>query len=222
MYCLMVNLQKGLIGCWTMDGVDLIEGVMKDRSGFDQHGVINGNITKGHESPLGEACEFDGENGSIDMENNSWATEQISIVMWAKKHVDSGTENDYAIFSTDGEDNDLLFQFTSDRLRFWGRTSPESGTRRDIDFKVGKWYHIAVVYEYGDETVYFYVDGEEYPTDGDQFGMCGRETLHIGERTGNSRTFDGQISDVRVYNRTLSQKEIKILYNMRNRRVRKS
>lgn len=213
-----MNLRKGLVGYWTMDDRDVDNGLIRDRSVFEGHGDLLNGVTTGVDAPIGQGCGFDGDDDTVDAENNGWNTDEITIVLWARTTEDTGTENDNAVFSTDGGDNDLLLQFSSNRLRFWGRTYPESNTAHNFDFEVGEWYHIAVVYKYGGSEVEFYVNGDRSVETGDEFGIPGRETFHIGSRRGSSRTFPGDIANVRVYNRTLSEEEIKALYDMRSLR----
>lgn len=158
------------------------------------------------------ALEFDGVDDTVNIQNDKWNSDEITISLWAKTDENTGTENDNAVFSTDGSDNDLLFQFSSDRLRFWGRTNPESSTNLGYNFEVGTWHHLAVSYKYNTSTVDFYINGEKYEKSGDKFGLPGRETLHIGSRKGGGRVFPGQIDDVKLYDRTLSSSEINSIY----------
>lgn len=158
------------------------------------------------------SLEFDGSDDTINMENQIWSSDEITISLWALTEENTGTENSNAVFSTDGNDNDLLFQFSSDRLRFWGRTNPESSTNLDYNFEVGKWYHLAVSYKYNTSTVDFYINGEKFEKNGDKFGIPGRKTIHIGSRKGSGRVFPGKIDNVKLYDEKLSSSQINSIY----------
>ena len=206
-----IELDESLVAYWTLDQSQSNSTHVFDVSGNGQHAEIT-ETKFVEDSERGSVMEFNGENSTIDAVNKKWDSEEITVLMWGKTHIDSGTENDYAVLSTDGGDNDLLFQFTSDRLRFWGRTSPESNTRENYDFNIDQWHYIGVAYEYGEENVEFIADNDRNSGEGDRFGMAGRETFHIGSRRGSSRTFEGRISNLIIFDRVLEDNEISAFY----------
>lgn len=90
-------------------------------------------------------------------------------------------------------------------------------TNSDLQFETGKWYHVAMVFDGGNVTVYF--NGKEKLT-----GNCGKSSVSLGakhtdtEASGrcfwigysyaNDRYMDGKISEARIWNRCLSADEI--------------
>lgn len=57
------DLHKGLVGHWSMDDRDVDNGIIRDRSAFDNHGTLNGGIVTGVSSPVGRGFEFTSGNG---------------------------------------------------------------------------------------------------------------------------------------------------------------
>ena len=91
--------------------------------------------------------------------------------------------------------------------------SGSEGTAEIID---GEWHHVAVVFA-NDETpniedIVFYIDGEldELSLVGNtEINTSGANTVRIGaSRTLANRGFTGQMDDIRIYNRALTQEEI--------------
>lgn len=90
-------------------------------------------------------------------------------------------------------------------------------TSSDLQFETGKWYHVAMTFSNGTVKVYF--NGMEKLT-----GNCGKTSVSfgaahsdteastrcfwIGYSYASDRYLDGKISEVRIWNRTLSADEI--------------
>jgi hypothetical protein len=61
----------------------------------------------------------------------------------------------------------------------------------------------------------FYVDGEHSGATNQDAGipMAGTANTYIGNRDEEDRGFDGQISELKIWNRILTESEINYLYN---------
>ncbi|MDP1706904.1 MAG: LamG domain-containing protein [bacterium] len=84
---------------------------------------------------------------------------------------------------------------------------------------LGKWYHVVVTRAVGATAPSnFYINGlsnqyTENQASATAGAVAGTTNVIIGNNTGQTATFDGRISDVRVYNRVLSAAEILAIYN---------
>lgn len=75
------------------------------------------------------------------------------------------------------------------------------------------WHHIAVTATTSG-TVFFYVDGTQYPANSSYNPTYSFTTsAGIGGWPNNGYTFEGNIDELSVYNRVLSQAEIQAIYN---------
>lgn len=96
-------------------------------------------------------------------------------------------------------------------------SSSQNITSSDLQFEINKWYHLAVTFNAG--SVKIYVNGQEKAsgkagistvsfdtkhTDDESAGRC----FWIGYSYRNDRFFDGVVSEVRIWNRSLSAEEI--------------
>ncbi len=90
-------------------------------------------------------------------------------------------------------------------------------TSSDLQFETGKWYHVAVTFSNGNVTVYFNgipkLTGKCGKTSV-SFGQThtdesdGRRCFWIGYSYASDRYMDGKISEVRIWNKTLTEAEI--------------
>lgn len=90
-------------------------------------------------------------------------------------------------------------------------------TNSDLQFETGKWYHIAVAFDNGNVKVY--INGSEKLS-----GNVGKSSVSLGAKHhneddggrvfwigysyANDRYFDGDISEVRIWNKTLTKDEV--------------
>ena len=81
-------------------------------------------------------------------------------------------------------------------------------------FTTGTWYHVVVAYTSSNATLY--INGVSKGTQSGTFGSnFGTRLMRVGTRCTGANWFNGVISDVRVYNSTLSVSDIQELYNTR-------
>ena len=73
------------------------------------------------------------------------------------------------------------------------------------------WQHIATVHS--GTNVIFYKNGSAIGSSTTSINLTTAQNVTIGNNTGGTRAFDGQISDVKVYNSALSASEIKKIYD---------
>jgi hypothetical protein len=86
--------------------------------------------------------------------------------------------------------------------------------------KLNEWQHVAVFYDRSSAAndPRIYINGSEVAVT-ENFSISGSietdaaQDLFIGNGADTSRTFDGTIDDIRIYNYELSPDEIKVLYN---------
>ncbi len=125
---------------------------------------------------------------------------QISTIM--------GIEGNFLLRIGDAGVPDNQLQIASNR----------NNTNSDLQFETGKWYHIACAFDNGYVTVY--INGSEKLSN----SHTGRYSVSLGRKHTNEsdgsrcfwigysyssdRYFDGDISEVRIWNRTLTKDEI--------------
>ena len=219
---LYTNLQKGLVGHWTMDNADTSGGTSYDRSAYNNHGNLVG--------PTQTTGLF---NGAYDFEDNNGDYVDLGIVgnefaigrgdytfsVWAK--FESITSSS-TIFELSRYTDALLVRPDNNgpQLQIYMRNQETNDTFfPNIEGNTGKWYHF-VIRRTGDVLEVF----ENDTSLGTKSGMDGvfeiNQESYIGSSVHTTGQYhDGLLQDLRFYNRALSDSEISALYQMRSMRV---
>lgn len=215
--CRLTN-SKGVVGYWDMDQDDWtqIGSYVEDKSGNENHGLLMSNgMTNGY-GVLGNGGNFDMVNDYI--ETSAKPNKRIfTLEAWFKADRTDGTEH-YSIVSQWGAggngfatsmieifDNEIVYA-QHDGSITTTITTPFSDT--------SSWHHVVGVHELGNS--YLYLDGQlvagptatSIPQISTQYNfMIGRSPHPTA-----SDHFDGQIDEVRIYDRPLSGSEVKKNY----------
>jgi hypothetical protein len=176
----------------------------------------NNGVTKGNpkwvDGKSGKALEFDGMGDSVEVKHSDKLTLKtgLTLSMWVKavasaeiKH--SGIEKGgwevggYSIYPV--YETGTVIQFFD--------LPPACG---DAAIKgasiVGDWHYLVGTWD--GKNISLYIDGELVKS-----GACDGElkansqSLYIGSRLGNERFLTGTVDEVRIYNRALTQTEVK-------------
>ncbi|MBI4159563.1 carbohydrate binding domain-containing protein [Candidatus Wolfebacteria bacterium] len=223
------KLRQGLVGMWTFDGNDMSGNTAIDRSGNGN----NGTLTNGPQKTIGkigQALNFDGVDDYVDAGNNSSLNDLGASTVSAWIYPKGWGENSYGrIFDSDSCCSSwYIFHLDNDG------TAPDKTLRFNVDFDstdltrsgaanlitLNQWQYVVVTWDGAAAAsgVKFYVNGVESSSYGQEAnGVTSRVTgspslALIGNRTNADRTFKGLIDDVRIYNRALTEAEIRQLY----------
>jgi len=194
-----------------------LEGNGNDVSGNGFNGTVSGaSLTAGQ---LGNAMLFDGTDDYISFDSQNMDT--VTIAAWVR--ADGVGESDYPRIL---ESPAYTFYFRNDNsslsfvAQHEGQASHQTarwhGGITTID---GTWYHVAVTYDSTSllNDPILYINGqpqtaiEDVIPSGNMVSNSG--TGYIGNNSANSRTWDGAIDELRIYNEILSQTEIQALYD---------
>jgi hypothetical protein len=210
-------LCNGLVGYWNFN-----EGkgnICLDKSGCRNDGLINGSIwTKGK---VGKALIFDGIDDYIEIQddNSLDLTNNITVSAWINASSIQNTTNPRIIckyihpdsgysFNIDADDSEhnLLFEFRDINSEWYGVHGISS-------LNDEKWHHVAGTYN--GKTISVYVDGilENFTNISFQTKI-NNNSLRIGHTPNipENQVFRGVIDEVRIYNRSLSEEEIRYIY----------
>jgi hypothetical protein len=166
------------------------------------------------------SLEFDGTNDYIAVSNDSsiqFDDDALTISLWIKPS-DVNSDWDYIIGKGDlssGTQSYALYQKnTNGILRF--ELEGASGSRAETTTALinERWYHIACTYDKIKTKIYIDGDLEAEASYSTAVGT-NTENLHIGigQTTGNA--WNGKISDLAMYNSTLTASQVKTIYNGR-------
>jgi len=207
--------KENIVAAWTFDADE--GDTIIDVSGNANHGTLIGNATR-VDGKFGEALEFDGGTGYIDVpfaDSLMLLNEgSLTVAAWiVANEVPAANKVILQQLDANGTGRTWLY-VTSDTsgeiASYLGNGRTSSGILVDS----GAWYHVAaVVTEKGaTDSVQMYVDGKP---EGDPFesGMESCEgAFHIAaHKTPTSNVWNGIIDELALFNKALSQAEIKNL-----------
>ena len=218
------SLKQGLVGAW-IPSVSGSGFLLPDLSGYGNHGTLTNMAADDWVSAqYGRALDFDGSNDRVVIADNdvfSFVSKPFTISVFAKTSTASDkpiVSKSFAQFSyewslTFGNDISIVGWTSGQGANFWGALA--SGTFAD-----NKWHNVSALYDGGNSWTSFsiYLDGVKQVTT-----QLGAPTGSLANTTANlfigagligdifSAYFNGQLDDIRIYNRALSDSEIRIL-----------
>lgn len=205
----MVSLQKGLVGHWTMDTDDTSGGVLYDKSAYDNHGTLQNSPSTGQTGIVGEAYGFDGSSNYIQTPLTGDSIKNpYSISAWFNVNSINGSE--MIVGNYDGSNGFLARLEGNDMFDLWHDTDSIEGGSVTLN----KWTHVVYTYDGSNGAIY---KNTSQVASGSLPDSTISNDLRIAE-TYDGRYLDGELDDVRIYDRVLTQDEILTLYNMRSQR----
>jgi len=217
------DLENGLVGHWKMD-----DGT-GSTTAADSAGSNDGTLTNMDPNtdwvtgPYGTALDFDGSNDYVGLGNVlNMGTSDFSISAWVKsvsttaipsgangivykKSTGTCTAAGYQLTMTNGEVRFKIGDGTS-CIEFYAGSG----------YNDGNWHHVTAVADRGTD-IRLYADGVLIGTTAETTvgNIDSTNNLGIGALYTPSiyHPFDGQLDDVRIYNRVLTEEEIQKLAN---------
>jgi hypothetical protein len=208
---------NGLVGYWSFsEGSGSTAG---DASGNSNNGTLTNGPTWVTGKVGSGALSFDGVDDSVSLGAPSVLTPSaaLTISAWVKSTNPTGAANEVIVDKQNASLNRYLLRITgtTGKMRFAVGASSEIQVNANTTLAANTWYHVAGVWNGADITVYVNGVSDATPvavtgtiTDGGEGIVIGRPTVT------NANYFNGSIDEVRIYNRALTQAEIKRLYNM--------
>ena len=209
-----LSLNSGLVGHWTFDGANITNGRINDISGQGNHGRLISIATSTFyvSGKLGQAFNFDATDDYIDTGSDLIGTSAGTYAAWIYARSDG--ENGIASII---DNRGLIFGigYTSARtIGFSSNSGTTNAASANGAITYNTWNHVIVTRD-ASGVANIYVNGVLSGSANQNSGTptAGTQNVDIGNTIFQSRTWDGYIDDVRVYNRVLTAAEITKLYS---------
>jgi len=191
------------------------EGTYSDSSGNARHGTAMGNPTF-VAGKVGQAINLRGLNDYVEITGYKGilGSNAFSITAWVKTTYIGGDTQEIVYYGTHSGGQRCEFRVhENSHIRMGNGAGQVEGLTAVTD---GGWHHVAATIKENatnsSSEVRIYVDGQDdtqESTDPDAFNLVADWDVTIGYRPSqNDRFFNGQIDDVRIYDRALSQEEM--------------
>jgi len=213
------EITSGLVGYYPLD--EGVGDIANDTSGNGHDGTLHNGITWISQGYKGSGVNVDGTTNTR-IELGTWnpaaGTGQLSLTMWIRWAGGGGTYQGL-IGKRDTWPATTMFQFQV-RPENGGTFRLETGTYAVVSPDgtltpfIQTWAHVAATFD--GTTARLYLNGEEITSGGFALNTAG-ETSNMGigcvtgggtGYSGNGEVFLGDIDEVRIYNRALSDAEI--------------
>ncbi len=210
-------VKEGLVAFYPFNGN------AKDESGNGNDGfLIGATLSKDRNGKIDSAYSFDGSDRILVGDNPNLRLQKLSVNVWVKMAPDHASSGQWPTV--------LAKRINYHRAPYssWGLgtgppSSPEYWTVASEDMKskekisLGKWQMLTLVIEKGYRG--FYVNGvmQNEKLDQDESGkdiIYSDLPLFIGFAGFHDTHWVGSIDDIRIYNRALSAKAVKALYDL--------
>ena len=209
------NLREGLVGAWCPS----IRGsgfTLPDLSGYGNHGTLTNMASDDWVSgQYGRALDFDGSNDHVLLPNiSSLRPDTLTVSAWFLDRVGqppSGALTPgivYSFATSTPTGNDWALALINGRVRY---ASGDKYRDDATQLSTNTWYHLAYVRTASHAV---YLNGVLLTTSSPNVSAGGGWTAgtSIGRWFAqNVYTLNGQTDDIRIYNRALSESEIRIL-----------
>ncbi len=210
----------GLVGYWPFCGD------ARDESGNGNDGVVNGaTLTSDRLGQENSAYSFDGKTSHISCINNNLPTSNSSRTFsaWYYLTPTPGYDDAYAILSyginsfPNGRLNDL---FIKEKLVEFNTHLYWAEYEHPSNFST-QWHHVAITYDSTSiDNIYVYLDGVKVNAQLKNIGGISElntlpTEMLIGKVVNQYNSnfyFNGKLDDIGIWNRALSEEEIKKLY----------
>ena len=213
---------NGLVGWWPFNGN------ANDESGNGNNGTVNGaTLSSDRNGNVNESYFFNGSSYISVPSNitlNFQGDESFSISLWINLN---GSQNAYAglvsKMTIEGNPNASGYQFVvgnSSALNVLAtEISQSSGGlayNSNTNLQNGAWKNVICVFNRVNSSLKFYIDGvndfEIYDAIIPNLDIVSSAELYFGVERGSNIFFHGNLDDIAIYNRALTQEEITALY----------
>ena len=208
------SLQKGLVAHWTMSQDSLKGSLLADKTPYENDGTIYGatTFTTDRMGQPNKAMYFDGVNNYIDCGTPIIPAGDFSISAWCYNNGVISSNNSICGQYTSGQAGRMWFGFKPNVIGY--RIGGETET---VPVEYNKHLHCVITRE--GTTVKVYLNGNLVITRTAVDSIYQGANTIIGSYDSTEGRFNGSIDDVRIYNRALSETEIKTLYNSYNPKI---
>lgn len=214
----VVPNMDGLVAYWSLN-----EGSgtsTDDNSPNNNIGTLNGGLdsTGWTDGKSGKALQFDGSNDYVNIPNSpttNFGTGAFTLSTWVRTSsptngiiIDTSTTP-----STFNQMKRLAIENNGKNIAFYVRSS---GGNPDLTINVGlndgNWHYVVGTYDSNVRKLYF--DGSLVGSDTSAIGNTDTaQPWRMGSALGGSVPFTGLMDEVAIYNKALSESEIKQLYS---------
>lgn len=206
---------SGLRGYWHLDGTPF------DGSFYGNDGSDVGNPGTGLGIHGTRSYVFDGSDDYVDVATLDDVHDETSSLSFWIKTTQPGDWNFWeapgiAGIEEGGGADDIFWGWIDISGRIGIQAGNGDSAMSDDPIDDGAWHHVVLTYRSSDGQAKIYVDGEHQETETTASGPVGNSFSSLGrieDTAGSPEYFEGQLDEVRSYNRVLTDADVERLYD---------
>ena len=199
-------IQKGLISYWTFDEPDIDGDTVKDVWG-NNHGTMVG-VPQIVQGKLGEALEFDGEDDYVKVPHSAeldFQTDEATVEAWI--YPNAIVADKHTLYRKADVTDKFIIRLNGSNLELYLQTDAGSNSIATGNIEASKWQHVSGRYDGSNLEVF--IDGISVGSVEHSGNLVSDVAdAYIGSRP-SDRRYSGIIDEIRLYNRALSEAEIR-------------
>jgi len=207
--------RDGLIARWSFGSPYASGETVADRTGSGYDGTIFGNVETGIDAPTDSGgASLDGSSATVVIDDaDALDPAAYTVSLWTRVPSDA-TDGAGFYSSFFGKSESIWTGVGADGTnpRFDPYDSAEDGDFFISETNIidGEWHHLAFVHAPSDGTSAIYIDGEQAvaDTEGVRESTSSENPLALGSKSNESDHLNGDLADVRFYDRPLEESEI--------------
>jgi len=184
-------------------------GAVIDRSSKNHHGTRENGVLVEQEGIFSYAYGFDDDDDYIDVPNLPEIKQAFTINLWAKAETNNMLINPMLFDFWDDTNDGTFLQFYTYKIRF-KRNTPALVSNTLL--YENTWYMVSATTD--GNNAYIYINGQLDGSTSSPQNIAVTSHARIGQnRLNELNQFNGLMDEVAVWNRTLSQNELELIYN---------
>jgi hypothetical protein len=206
------SLKQGLVGCWipSVSG----SGLLLPDLARNNHGVLtNMDASDWVSGQYGRALDFDGVNDYVQTSSAFRLTNGFTLSLWMLSSNVNQT-NTYLLSVLDSSSTDnaysIIYGFVSQQIELYTGTV---ALRTNSQISISNTEPNHIVYAYDGQKLLAYLNGRQVNSNTvtATLNAASGATYLSNFGPGFSRFYNGRLDDIRIYNRALTEPEIKLL-----------
>lgn len=220
------NLQSGLVGYWPLDGdnYNSTTGRVGDKTPYQNHCTNNAaTLTTDRTGKANGAMDFNGSTSylSCGNDNSLKITGNQTYAFWIYPRTFAVRRN--PIDKAYGGEGTITLETGGSLNYYWGtgggNTTPYTSVNSGASLSLNQWTHVTLVRDLTNNRIVWYFNGASVSTSTPTYGAAVASSNNFSIGDGYTSPIDGAMSDVRIYNRALTEAEIKTLYSAYNPKI---
>ena len=209
---------NGLVGWWPFNGN------ANDESGNRNNGVVNGaSLTMDRFGNVNSSYNFNGTSNYIEVAHNSTFNFQtpnsVSFSLWIKTSMNSGAMFVQKQAGVGSTQNGVNCGILASNGYLTGVAKEASGVQSliaspAVGYNNNQWHHFVYTFSSGNANIY--LDGVLLSSQTNSGSVVANSTTNLIFGYGlplNNFFYNGRLDDIGIWNRALTQQEVKNLYD---------